>query len=492
MMCRSVWSVPTLGSAAAAIGFPNVLLALCVAALATGCSSGPVSPGASSGGAATGAVAAPGAVVAPTSPTLSSSPPGTLQSTTPGAAAAPQRIAQAQAQAQLAAGQQPPILPLQQALAQATQGLFASVQWPNAAPSTGPSGGTPAGAAAAPGEAKLPLVIDPLIDGNSWMQTKATRAMETAVLQIIKEKQPRFEALPFTSTSLARGPFVFIGTFTPLDAAGKIEGPTEWYRICLALLDLRSGKIIGKGFARASPEGVDSTPLPFFEESPGWSADEATTGYVRTCQGTKVGDAVHPAYWDRVAVAAVVSDAVNAYNSGRYDTALDLYRGALHMPGGRQLRVHNGIYLSASKLKRADDAAQAFGELVDFGLAQKKISVKMLFRPGAAQFIANPALATEYAMWLKQIAGRAGKAPECMLVAGHTSKSGPEPRNQVLSLQRAAAVQQRLVVLNKALAKKLKTAGLGSSQAISGTGTDDARDAVDRRVEFRMQECSAV
>ncbi len=481
-----------------AASFLKLVPALGSALLVVACSTGPNAP---PGEAAKPSVApSVGAVGAPT--TLGASAAASAAATSGAAPTPPQRIAQAQAQAQVAAGQQPPILPLQQALSQATQALFASLQMPN-----GPAGAT-AGATAAPTVSsstaaggslasatalpKLPLVIDPLIDGNSWMQTKATRAMEASVLQFIKDKQPRFEALPFTSTSLARGPFVFIGTFTPLDAAGKIEGPTEWYRICLALLDLRSGKIIGKGFARASPEGVDSTPLPFFDDSPGWSADEATTGYVRTCQGTKVGDAVHPDYWDRIAVAAVVSDAVNAYNSGRYDAALDLYRGALHMPGGRQLRVHNGIYLAASKLKRADDAASAFGDLVDFGLAQKKISVKMLFRPGAPQFVANPALATEYAMWLKQIAGRAGKVPECMLVAGHTSKSGPEPRNQVLSLQRATAVQQRLLALNKALAKKIKAAGLGSSQAISGTGTDDARDAVDRRVEFRMQECAAV
>jgi outer membrane protein OmpA-like peptidoglycan-associated protein len=447
--------------------------ALCAALWVAACSSGPTTPGAAAPTGSPG-VSAPSTLGASTTTASTANAPGSAPAP-PAALSAPQRIAQAQAQAQRAAGLQPPILPLQQALTQAMQALFASVQMPGTATET-----------------RLPLVIDPLIDGNSWMQTKATRALETAVLQFIKDKQPRFEALPFTTTSLARGPFVFIGSFTPLDAAGKMEGPTEWYRLCLALLDMRSGRIIGKGFARASPEGVDSTPLPFFQDSPGWSADEASSAYVHTCQSSKVADAVQPAYADRMAVAAVVSEAVNAYHSGRYDAALDLTRGALHLPGGRQLRVHNGIYLAANKLRRGDDAAQAFGELVDFGLAQKKFAVKMQFRPGAALFVANPALATEYAMWLKQIAGRVGQAPECLLVAGHTSKNGAEPRNQVLSLQRAVAVQQRLLALNKALAKKLKTVGLGSSQAIAGTGTDDARDAVDRRVEFRVQECSLV
>ena len=368
----------------------------------------------------------------------------------------------------------PPILPLPQALANATHALFGNAQLPPGA------------------DARLPLVIDPLIDGNSWAQTAATRAMEGTVLEIVKERYPRFEPLPFTTATIARGPIVFIGTFTPLDKAGRIEGPTEWYRICLALLDLRSGKIIGKGFARAAPDGVDSTPLAFFQDSPGWSPDDATTGYVRTCQGTTAGMPIQPAYWDRIAVAAMINDAMNAYNAGRYQDALDLYRGALHMPGGRQLRVHNGVYLSASKLRRSAEATQAFGDLVDFGLQQKKLGVKMLFRPGSALFVANPVLTDEYAMWLRQISVRAAGGRDCLLVAGHTSRTGPEPLNERLSLQRAIVVQQRMVSQYAELTKKLKPVGLGSSKVISGTGTDDARDAIDRRVEFQVQDCASL
>lgn len=367
----------------------------------------------------------------------------------------------------------PPILPLQQALSNATHALFGNAQ-------------LPAGA-----EARLALVVDPLIDGNSWAQTSATRSMESTVLQIVKERYPRFEPMPFSTATLARGPIVFIGTFTPLDKAGKIEGPTEWYRICLALLDLRSGRIIGKGFARAAPDGVDSMPLQFFQDSPGFAPDEASTGYVRTCQGTTAGQPIQPAYWDRIAVAAMIADAIDAYNAGRYQDALDLYRGALQMPGGRQLRVHNGIYLANSKLGRGAEATQAFGDLVDYGLEQKRLGVKMLFRPGSALFVASPALTTEYTMWLRQIAVRAAGRPDCLLVSGHTSRTGPEPMNERLSLQRAVVVQQRMTGLNRNLGKKLKPVGLGSSKAISGTGTDDARDAIDRRVEFQVQECTS-
>lgn len=435
----------------------------CLVALGA-CAYAPSPPAAT---AATGAPGAPGA----TAPAPSAAPAPVVAAATPAAPAS--AAAAPPAQAPAAPPAPPPILPLQQALANAANALFTNAQLP---------AGT---------ENRLPLVVDPLIDGNSWAQTQSTRAMENTVLQIVKDRYPRYEPLPFSTATLARGPIVFIGTFTPLDKAGKVEGPTEWYRICLALLDLRSGKIISKGFARASPDGVDSTPLPFFQDSPGWAADEASTGYVRTCQGTTAGQPIHPAYWDRIAVAAVISDAIIAYNEGRYEDALDLYRGALRSTGGRQLRVFNGIYLAASKLRRNDEATQAFGELVDYGLRQKKLGVKMLFRPGSALFVANPQLSTEYGMWLRQIASRAAAGPSCLQVSGHTSRTGPEPLNERLSLQRAGLVQQRLVSLNKGLEHKLSAVGLGSSKVISGTGTDDARDAVDRRVEFQVMECPA-
>jgi len=336
---------------------------------------------------------------------------------------------------------------------------------------------------------RLPLVIDPLIDGNSWVQSIATQNMEKLVLKTVSEKYPRFEAMPFTASSLARGPFVFIGTFTALDQAGKNAGPTDWYRICLALLDMRSGRIVAKGFARAATEGVDHTPLPFFQNSPGWTKDKASSGYVSTCQGTKVGDPINPDYWDKLAAAAVINDALNAYHANRMEDSLDLYRAALRMPGGQQLRVFNGLYLTQRQLNRTKESANAFGDLVDYGLEQKQISVKFLFQPGSTLFLNNTAVRRDYSMWLSQIANRSAKSKACLQIAGHTSRSGAEPLNERLSLQRATQVRQQIVNRNKQLAGQLTTLGLGSSKAIVGSGTDDARDAVDRRVEFAVQDC---
>jgi hypothetical protein len=44
---------------------------------------------------------------------------------------------------------------------------------------------------------------------------------------------------------------------------------------------------------------------------------------------------------------------------------------------------------------------------------------------------------------------------------------------------------------NKKLAPEDRADGVGSREVIVGLGTDDLRDALDRRVEFRSVDCRA-
>ena len=142
--------------------------------------------------------------------------------------------------------------------------------------------------------------------------------------------------------------------------------------------------------------------------------------------------------------AALINDAIIAYDEGRYEEAFDLFRGVARTPAGDQLRVYNGMYLAASKLGRKDEAAQAFARVVDFGLAKNQLGVMFLFRPGSTLFTA-----TRRSARLPPVdrADRAahGSGSACVEVSGHTSRTGPEPFNQRLSLMRAQYVKQRLL-----------------------------------------------
>jgi outer membrane protein OmpA-like peptidoglycan-associated protein len=158
-------------------------------------------------------------------------------------------------------------------------------------------------------------------------------------------------------------------------------------------------------------------------------------------------------------------------------------------PGGEQLRVLNGIYLASWKLGRANEAEDAFGKVVALGLSNNNLGVKFLFNPGTINFWSDPQVSGPYGFWLRQIARQAAAARVCMDVVGHTSLTGSAAYNDRLSLQRAVYIKRRLDTEAPELTSRTRASGRGFRENLVGTGTDDARDALDRRVEFKLTGC---
>lgn len=375
-----------------------------------------------------------------------------------------------------AAPQPVPVLPFDEALLKAANDLFTKAQLPSAA-STPP--------------VRYTLVIDPLVDGMTGDQSTATVSMQSRIEQLAREKYPQFDVQPFSTATVDQSPIVLVGTFTPINQEGKTEGTREAYRICLALADLKSGTIVSKGVARAQPQGVDATPTRYFQDSPVWMRDPATEGYIKTCQGTRPGDPINPIYADRIRTAALIGEAIEAYNAGQYQRALDLYQEALQTPGGDQLRVYNGIYLAQWRLGQRKEATESFGRIVDHGLANQNLAVRFLFRPGSTAFLPNPQITAPYPLWLRQVAIHTANSNACLEITGHTSPTGPEPLNERLSLRRAEYIKQRLESQAPELGKRTIATGKGSSENLIGTGKDDLSDALDRRVGFQVIDCAA-
>ena len=365
-----------------------------------------------------------------------------------------------------------PVLPLDDALLVAANNLFSAASTTLAAP-----------------PAQRVVVIDPLVDGVSHMQTVTTQSLEAKIQGLVKTKYPGFNAQPFSRATVGQAPIVLVGTFTAIDLKNQTGGTRDAFRICLALADLKSGLIVAKGVARAKIEGVNLTPLPHLQDAPAWTRDPSVDAYVQTCQATKPGDRIDPAYLDGILAASLIAEASDLFDSGRYHEALDVYRSALSTPKGDQLRVHNGIYSASWKLGRRADAERAFGEAVRVGLANNRLGVKFLFRPGTTDFVTDPRLNAPYPMWMSQIAQRAAARAACLQVVGHTSPTGPEPLNERLSVLRAESVKNRLERESPKLKGRVIASGVGSREKLVGTGTDDARDALDRRVEFKVVPC---
>jgi outer membrane protein OmpA-like peptidoglycan-associated protein len=365
----------------------------------------------------------------------------------------------------------PPILPFDQAVANAANTVFTAA---------------PAGS--------YRVVIDPLVDGVTGYGSRATDGIQAQVTDLVQRQYPRFSIEKFSPDALKESPLVLVGTFTPVNGQNQTTGPREAYRFCLVLGDLKTGKVVAKGVARSQLAGVDGTPTTVFRESPVWTADPATQAYISTCQATKVGDPINKEFHDGLRTASLISQGDQAYNAGQYQSALSLYTAAKTSPAGDQLKAYNGIYLTRWKLNQVPEASAAFGDAIAYGLSRNRLAVKFLFQPGSTQFYQDPQVSSQYPIWLQQIAQQTAqqtaKANGCIEVTGHTSRTGSQQVNEQLSLQRANYVKGQLERDAPQLNGHLIANGAASSQMMVGTGKDDLSDALDRRVEFKpMPKC---
>jgi len=335
------------------------------------------------------------------------------------------------------------------------------------------------------------LVIDPLIDASTGQQTNSTVQMGAQLAGLITRRVPTWNVQPLTRGALASRPLLLIGTLTAINTKNVKDENADAFRICLVLIDLRTGKLVAKRVDRATLTTVDAEPLAAFRESPTWALDTTALAYIKSCQGSSPGDPVAPGYLQRLPAQAVINEAMLAFADNKPADAYRLYQEARAVADPEDLRVLNGIYTTSWKTGRKKEAAETFGKIVGIGLDSKKLPIKLFFNPGTTTLLQSSDLQAQYAVWLQQVATQVAARDSCLRVIGHTSRTGDAAANEVLSQKRAAAIKASLERQNRKLAPRLAADGVGSREVIVGLGTDDLRDALDRRVEFRSVDCRA-
>jgi hypothetical protein len=328
------------------------------------------------------------------------------------------------------------------------------------------------------------LLVDSLLDPVSGQQTELMHTIEQKIGERVRGQYPQWELSPFRESSVSQAHYLMAGTL-----AAEPKGGDRKLRLNLSLTDLKTGLIVAQTSILVTGEGLNVNPTQFYQDTPVTVRDRSTDAYARTA-ATPAGQKADPEYMERVVTAALINEALSAYNSARYEEALTVYTKAEASPGGEQLRVLNGLYLANWKLGRSESAASAFARIIAYGFANNTLAVKILFRPGSTDFWPDPKVSGAYPIWLRQIGREAISAKVCLNLVGHTSRTGPEQVNVKLSQQRALYIKQRLEAESPALSGRLRFAGVGWRENLVGIGSDDARDALDRRVEFRVVDCS--
>lgn len=334
-------------------------------------------------------------------------------------------------------------------------------------------------------EPRALIAVDPTIDGKTGQQTIASQTLDSRVLKQAAAKFSQFDVFAVSPGVLGKAQYVLASTLTPLDANDATSGT---FRISLSLTDIKSGFVVAQSATRVRGNGVNTTPTAFYRDSPSLTKDRAVEGQIKTAQ-TPSGGIADEFYMSQLPTGALISEGSDHYDKGDYAGALRYYTAAASRPGGQQLRVLNGLYLANTELGHGDDAEQAFTKIVVLGLATNSLSVKFLFRPGSLDFLANPKVSEPYSMWLRVIAREVAASKTCLTIVGHTSHTGSDQYNDRLSLQRALSIQHRIEALAPETAGRLTSMGMGFRENLVGSGTDDLRDALDRRVEFKVRNC---
>lgn len=361
-------------------------------------------------------------------------------------------------------------LPWQEAVALSTDLLIAQIQPASAAGKLGASANA------------IKLTIDPIIDGATGQQTQATRSLEGKLVEHLGARHHQVQVLPFHAASLPQANYLLNGTFS------RIGDSQERYQLNLVLIDLKTGKVAAHSAARAVAGGLDATPLAFFRDSPVVTADKISDAVAQNAQ-SKAGAAANADYLARLPSSTIVQQAIQAYNADRTQEALALNQAALAGGGQEQLRALSGVYITNSKLGRIKDAEQAFELIVSHGFANNRLGVKFLFNPGTTEFWSDTRISGAYPLWISVIARQALASKACLEIIGHTSKTGSAALNDRLSLQRAESIRRRLEAQASGLSGKTRASGRGFRETLVGLGSDDARDALDRRVEFKIGAC---
>jgi outer membrane protein OmpA-like peptidoglycan-associated protein len=334
---------------------------------------------------------------------------------------------------------------------------------------------------------KKSLIIDPMIDADTGQQTMATARFERLVSLRIAQAYAQLKIVSFQPAELATSDFLLIGTVERESSPGG----QPLVKLNLALIEIKTGTTVASSSAVAHNRDIDMSPTAYYRDSPVLVMDRTTLGYIRSA-ATSAGQQADPDYTRKLSNSAVVNEATRAYDEQRYAVALDKFRAANHDKSDPRLKALNGEYMSHVKLGQIRQAEIAFGKMLAYAIPNDVLQIRFLFAPGSTEFwqdpVTNPYL-QYYPMWLRQIAKELALSSVCMTIVGHTSRTGSEALNARLSLQRATAIQQELGKESPQLLGRTEALGMGFQQNLIGSGTDDAGDALDRRVEFKVVPC---
>jgi len=342
------------------------------------------------------------------------------------------------------------------------------------------------------------IVIDPFIDAHTREEPEVSKKIENIFKDTGKEF-PGFSLDRLQTENLADADYVIsgmirLGHFPYSGDEKETDEKKKLYQVLASARDIRSGDVIGSSDIWISDLKLgEYKPKKIYQDSPLYDIvgkkDPLAKGEEITAK-LEEEPKDEEAYRADLELRALLTEAGDAYNRKDYKISLEKYKKIAELPNGDGIRTYAGLYMANLRMGKMKAAKEAFTRLIDISVKKYgKLTVKFTFKVNSVEFWNDPFLKKQYRLWLEKMGEYFAKSPECMKIVGHCSKSGTEEWNDKLSKMRAERILQYLQRYSRKIRKRSKPMGKGFRENIIGIGTDDERDALDRRVEFILTPC---
>lgn len=270
----------------------------------------------------------------------------------------------------------------------------------------------------------------------------------------------------------------------------RLSNTSSEYILSASVINLKKGRVIARSDVRFKAIDFRLIPgNPMFQENPVSIKDPHMEVSAEMAQ-SPLGTIADEEYFSLLETRAMISEAEKAYANGFYRTALVLLNMVAEREDGQLIKTYGGIYSACRKIGLKDQAKKAFEKLISISVEKYRVlTIRFLFRVNSVKFWNNADLVEQYDMWLALIGKYFSKNPYCLKIIGHCSNTGSERYNKDLSMERAQKIQNMLKPYFPEIKKQSTITGKGFLNNLSGSGTDDIRDVLDRRVDFAVEEC---
>ncbi|NVN99796.1 MAG: OmpA family protein [Geobacteraceae bacterium] len=325
------------------------------------------------------------------------------------------------------------------------------------------------------------IAIDPFIDVESGYPVKAN--VQIANL-ISKEIGKRFAITgEMDPENLERSEYVLNGMVTLEDKYGK---QSKAYKVFATVFEKSSGKVLAS--ASVYINSFDTTPMDIYKDSPVFFKGNNYKDHVASVRKDP-DETITKGYNDRLSSKAMLVKGDSLYEKQDYNKSLAYYNQVAGGQKEQELEVLNGQFTNLVKQGQLENAEHVYIKLLNTSITEtSEVANKIIFAPNS--IVPLDSKMDLYKIYIRQIANRVAASSACRVqIIGHSSRTGSGSYNDKLSRQRAEWIQHQMESYSPKSRSRTQTIGRGFKENVVGSGKDDLTDAIDRRVEFKFNQC---